>query len=141
MKAYFDTSVVVSLFQSEPHSAALGEWVLHTGPVIHFSDFGALEFAAAVSLIVRSGRQTDLWALKTVSSFDAWRRDIVELTMSSIQVGRAERLVRDFRTKLAAPDALHIAMAAHMDLALVTFDQRMANAARIHDISVIMPGS
>ena len=41
----------------------------------------------------------------------------------------AERLVRDFSTKLAAADALHLASAKNAGAALATFDARLAEAA------------
>jgi predicted nucleic acid-binding protein len=42
----------------------------------------------------------------------------------------AERLVRDFSTRLAAADALHLASAKNAGATLATFDARLAEAAR-----------
>jgi predicted nucleic acid-binding protein len=139
LRAYFDTSAVIALFQEERHSPDLIQWIGQDNPSIHFSDFGALEFAAVVSRSVRSKRQTERWAAKAMGDFDSWRRDIVELTITSIQVGHAERLIRDFRSKLSAADALHVALAASGGLTLITFDKRMADAARMNDLAVLIP--
>ena len=48
----------------------------------------------------------------------------------------AERLVRDFSTKLAAADALHLASAKNAGATLATFDARLAEAARGQGIAL-----
>lgn len=52
----------------------------------------------------------------------------------------AARLVRDFSTKLAAADALHLASAVNLDATLVTFDARLAEAAQVRGVGVLVPG-
>ena len=52
----------------------------------------------------------------------------------------AERLIRDFATKLAAPDALHLASAKNSGAALATFDARLADAARAQGVEVAQLG-
>jgi hypothetical protein len=47
--------------------------------------------------------------------------------------------VRRFELRLRAPDALHLAIARHLDVSLVTLDRRMAAAARELGIAVEMP--
>jgi uncharacterized protein len=42
----------------------------------------------------------------------------------------AERLIRDFATKLAAADALHLASAKNAGATLATLDGRLAEAVR-----------
>jgi predicted nucleic acid-binding protein len=42
----------------------------------------------------------------------------------------AERLIRDFSTKLAAADALHLASAKNAGATLATLDARLAEAAQ-----------
>jgi predicted nucleic acid-binding protein len=46
--------------------------------------------------------------------------------------------VRRFDLILRAPDALHIAIARRLDVALVTLDRRLANAAQALGITVEM---
>ena len=48
----------------------------------------------------------------------------------------ADRLVRDFATKLSAPDALHLASAKNAGAAIATFDTRLADAARAQGVEV-----
>jgi uncharacterized protein len=49
----------------------------------------------------------------------------------------AERVVRDFSTRLAAADALHLASAKNLGAALATFDSRLADAARMNVVAVV----
>lgn len=52
----------------------------------------------------------------------------------------AERIVRDFSTKLAAADALHLASAKNAGATLATLDARLAEAARAHGVEVAALG-
>jgi uncharacterized protein len=45
-------------------------------------------------------------------------------------------LVRDFATKLTAPDALHLASAKNAGATLATLDARLADAARGQGVEV-----
>jgi predicted nucleic acid-binding protein len=51
----------------------------------------------------------------------------------------AGQIVRDFTTKLSAPDAIHLAMTRHLGMTLATFDDRLAEAAQRHAVPVIIP--
>jgi predicted nucleic acid-binding protein len=42
--------------------------------------------------------------------------------------------------KLAGPDAIHIALALSRDAKLITFDARLADAARSRGTAVVIPG-
>jgi predicted nucleic acid-binding protein len=44
--------------------------------------------------------------------------------------------VRDYSTKLSAPDALHLASAKNAGATLATFDARLADAARAQGVEV-----
>jgi predicted nucleic acid-binding protein len=48
-------------------------------------------------------------------------------------------MVRDFDSKLSAPDAIHLAVAKLRGLVLVTFDQRLSDAARRENIKIVVP--
>jgi predicted nucleic acid-binding protein len=48
--------------------------------------------------------------------------------------------VRDFRLKLSAADALHLATAIVERITLVTFDRRLAEASMVLNTPVIVPG-
>jgi predicted nucleic acid-binding protein len=51
----------------------------------------------------------------------------------------AGQLVRDFTTKLSAPDAIHLAITRHVGATLATFDDRLAEAAQRHAVPVTLP--
>jgi predicted nucleic acid-binding protein len=71
-------------------------------------------------------------AQEALADFDEWRtRSTASLPISELDVSVAARLVRDFATKLAAAEALHLAAAIHAGAKLVTFDSRLLQAARM----------
>ena len=74
-----------------------------------------------------------------MKDFDAFRLACDGFTPARETMECAETLVRDFATKLLAPDALHLASAMQAGAVLVTFDERLANAARDYQTNVIMP--
>ena len=49
----------------------------------------------------------------------------------------AEELIRDFSTKLAAPDALHLAATINIGAALATLDLRLAETARSRGVELV----
>jgi predicted nucleic acid-binding protein len=97
---------------------------------IILSDLTGLEFAALVSRAVRTRRFDNDAAARALASFDEIRADSLSLYQGRSDFERAERLVRDFATKLAAADALHLASAKNAGAALATFDAQLAEAAR-----------
>jgi len=71
-------------------------------------------------------------ARDALADFDEWTNRMTQpLETSSPDVRFADRLVRDFATKLAAPDALHLAIALKHGLQLVTFDERLGGGAEV----------
>ena len=63
---------------------------------------------------------------------------IVDLDASVLLsiVALADRVVRDLATKLAAADALHLATAKNAGAQLATFDQRLADGARMRGVEL-----
>ena len=137
---YLDTSAIAPMFVPDGHSDAMRGWLARKAQPLIISDFGAAEFAAAVGRLLRMGelRATDTNAV--LSKFDRWRTDqvLVRLTTAN-DIAACGRLVRDFRLKLGAADALHLAIAITIDAPLVTFDLRLASAARLVDHPVAVP--
>lgn len=82
------------------------------------------------------GSATERDARGFLAEFDLLREDCLTHALGPSDINGAERLVRDFSTKLAAPDALHLASALNLGATLVTFDERLANAARISGATV-----
>jgi uncharacterized protein len=73
---------------------------------------------------------------RALASFDELRAASQPLRHGRGEFELAERLIRDFATKLAAADALHLASAKTAGAALATLDTRLAEAARGQGVKV-----
>ncbi len=97
---------------------------------LRISAVGAAELAAIVSRQVGTGTFIAARAEAALALFDRWsasRTATVEIAPEDHAV--AARFVRQLDTKLAARDALHLAIAHRLGLALLTFENRQAAAA------------
>ncbi len=140
MSFYLDTSFLVSIFIDEARSPAAREWwKLNSGDSV-ISAYAAMEFAAVVSRRVRTGVSNANEARAIVNDFDELRGQCGSHVHGGADFELALRLVRDLATKLAAPDALHLASAINLDARLVTFDARLADAAAMRRVRVVAPG-
>jgi uncharacterized protein len=134
---YLDASFVVSLFISDTHTEKADRWITGQQDEAIVSELCALEFAAAVSRGVRTRRLAHKSAEETLGDFDGWReRATASHTLSPTDLALAGTLVRDFSTKLAAADALHLAATINAGTTLVTFDERMAEVALSRGVRV-----
>lgn len=137
-----DTSAVVDLFVPSANSARIRSWIKARRPVLAVSDFAAGEFAAATSRKLRLAEITEDEARRILDVFDAWRAgQTTAIATEAVDVRVATSFVRRFETKLALPDALHLAIASRLNCALVSFDQRQIEAAAILGLAVELPGS
>lgn len=83
---------------------------------------------------------TALDAALALGKFDLWIKNTAQLLLCAKEdMIFAETLVRDFSTKLSAPDAIHLAIAGANGLVLTTFDERLAAAARMQKIETVIP--
>jgi uncharacterized protein len=132
-----DTSALVDVFVTSPNTQSIRAWLKQRRPVVSVSDFAVGEFAAAISRLHRLGHMTENDARRTLAVFDAWREaqcTAIATEPSDIRV--AASFVRRFETKLALPDAIHLAVASRLGSALVSFDQRQVEAAGMLGIAV-----
>lgn len=140
MSYYLDTNIIVALFGAEPATAAVLRWLTGASNAILVSDFAAVEFAAVLSREVRTGAVTADHARVVLTRFDTWRLQGASLVAAGpADMQLAETLARDFATKLQAPDALHLALAMNSQATLATLDQRLADAAGMRGVAVVMP--
>jgi predicted nucleic acid-binding protein len=126
-----DASVLVALFTNDPLTAR-AETVLRANPsILIVSDFAAAEFSSVIAHHVRTKdiRKND--ARIVFSNFDTWMaRTTQRAYISAADIIAAEVLLRRLDLALRTPDAINIAMAQRMGTTLVTFDKKMAAAAR-----------
>jgi predicted nucleic acid-binding protein len=94
------------------------------------SHFAAAEVASALSRLVRIGRLQATDGAACLSDFDVWRAAMTRhAEIHAVDVRLAAAYVRRFDLALRAPDALHLAIARRLDIALITLDRRMMAAA------------
>ena len=140
MNCYLDTSVVVALVLRDSHTPRAEAWLEQSAPACIVSDFCALEFASVVSRQVRMSHLSRIDGSAVLDLFDEWiARTAQVVTSSGEHIEAAGRMVRDFDSKLSAPDAIHLAVAKLRGLVLVTFDQRLGDAARRENVKIVVP--
>jgi uncharacterized protein len=127
---YLDTSVLLSLLVKDSGTEGVRAWLANVAEPLVVSDLAALEFAAVLTRFLREGRLTAEGVTKAFRDFDDFRGDSEPLPQRPADFAVAERLARDFETKLSAPDALHLASAINARIALATLDKRLAQAAK-----------
>ena len=136
MTIYADTSVLVAFVFDEPSSDSVRDWFRRTTQRIIVSDLVRLEFPAVVTRSARTGRLNPGEASAALASFDLLVERSAALRHDRADFAAAEKLVRDFATKLAAPDALHLASAKNAGATLATLDARLAEAAKMQGMVV-----
>jgi uncharacterized protein len=134
---YADTSVIVAFVFDEAESGRIRNWFRRTAQRVIVSDLLRLEFPAVVTRAARTGRLNSGEAAAALASFDLLAARSRPLRHGRADFEAAEKLVRDFTTKLAAPDALHLASAKSAGAALATLDARLAEAARMQGVDVV----
>jgi predicted nucleic acid-binding protein len=141
MSFYLDANVLVALFVSDARSAAADSWIDSDAGELCVSDFAKIEVSAVLSRQVRVKAMSEAAAREALADFDDWTaRMTLPVETGPRDTSLADRLVRDFTTNLSGPDALHLALAANRDHRLVTFDMRLAAAARLRGLGVVTPG-
>ncbi len=140
MSHYLDTNVMVALLLQDAHSSKADAWLIRAKPTLLASDLCTVEFAAVISRRVRMMQLTAETANLALGRFDDWLSRSVEIVRwTPEQMATAGQMVRDFASKLSAPDAIHLAIARHSGATLATFDDRLAEAARRHAVPVMIP--
>jgi predicted nucleic acid-binding protein len=139
MQVYLDASAILPLFVTDTHTSIMEDWAGAAEFRVVLSDFAAAEVSAAISRGVRTGRLDPGRASVVLANFDRWRLQTYERHTAGDDIAECERLVREFRLKLNAPDALHLALSKSAQVPLVTFDERLAAATRAVAHTVIIP--
>jgi predicted nucleic acid-binding protein len=134
---YFDASVLVPLLIADAHTEKAAAWYSGLSATVVISDFANLEVNAMLLHHLRVRRLTQGEVEDALLDSDAMRADCERLTHGAADFLLAQRLVRDFSTKLAAADALHLASAKNANAALATFNARLAEAARGHCVTLV----
>lgn len=140
MSFYLDTNVVISLFIDDAKSAATVAWMGQVAKSVAVSSWLETELNSFMRRNVRTGVMTALFAdrkLAEIDQFISGHCQRIELCAAS--GNRAAALARDPMLKLSAADALHLGLSSHNGHILVTFDMRLAEAARLRGHGVEVP--
>jgi uncharacterized protein len=137
---YLDASVIVPLFVKEGASDAVQNLLQSANDDFIVSSFAKAEVASALSRRVRkkeiSPEEADIW----LGNLDEWLdTDATQLAVENHDILSAGEIVRNYQTKLLTPDAIHLAVCQRMDLTLVTLDKRLAEAAGVLGVGVMVP--
>lgn len=136
---YLDTSVLVALFTNEATASRITLWYAdETRPLIA-GDWCVTEFASALALKERTGQLSRdqiyaAWELFTEFCGGGLRL----LPLDREVFTQATQLVRDSKNGLRAGDALHLALALHVQAkAFFTLDNRLAASAQQSKLSLV----
>jgi uncharacterized protein len=134
-----DASVLVPLFVTEQSSLAVIAMIADKGPPV-VSDFAIGEVCSAISIRIRRREIQRPEADEVLSDLDLWAENIARrVTTEVADVARATRLVRRFELGLRMPDALTLAIAQRLNMAVATQDRRQAAAAEALGLQLIQP--
>lgn len=128
----------MKLVVEEPESAALREWLGKDAAMVS-SVIGHVETMRAVAIAAETersaGREGD--AMRDAATGVLQRVELMALDGATM-----ERASSVLPTRLRTLDAIHLASALEVSVlaALVTYDDRLAEAARSAGISVVQPG-
>ncbi|NJL31635.1 MAG: type II toxin-antitoxin system VapC family toxin [Phycisphaerales bacterium] len=136
MRRYIDTSVLTAVYTSEQASLKAQKALQQCEPVI--SSLTRLEFASAVSKKHRMGSFSKEEAQGVLQLFSKHQHQGVfawaELNPSVWEV--AMQWMSTLKTPLRTLDALHLAMALHHDLTVLTADHHMIQSAHLLGVDV-----
>lgn len=131
MRAYLDASVLLPTLVAEPSTEVVYEFLGAIDRELLISDFAAAEVASALSRLVRMALLTVADAAARLADFEAWRATMsMSVDIQASDARLAYIYVQRFELGLRAPDALHLAIARRLGVALVTLDRRLAGAGR-----------
>lgn len=137
MNLYLDASVVVALVTKDAFTSRADAYLRAVGPTLIVSDFAAAEFAAVVARRVRMKQISQSIAEAAFAALDGWiTRATERVETTSADVTAAALALRRLDLPLRTADAINIAIAQRIGATLMTFDEKMAVAARALGVDV-----
>lgn len=129
MAFYIDTSAIVKLVVHEAETAALRSWIAAENRTLVSSDLTRTELLRAVR---RAAPDRAVPARAVLDS----------ITLLTVSTATFEAAAQLDPTILRSLDAVHLAAALELGddlVGLVTYDDRLADAARAHGVAVVAP--
>jgi len=137
LTVYLDTSVLMSLFQTDKHTERASVWIAGVDAFV-MSSWALTEFSSALAVKTRMRNLRDRDRREFELQLDQWLRGRVVLSVVDGDMVEARRLVKN-DVRLRPPDALHLALAAGQGCSLATLDEDMATVATDIGLTVIVP--
>lgn len=135
---YVDTSALLAAYVPESASALANE-ILTAHSVRFVSDLAAAEFLVGLARKVRN-RELDMVQVERIrAAFEEHMQQgrLLRFSLHSTFSEEAGQLAFRCAVPLRTLDALHLSAAAELRVTLVTFDQRLAQAARSLSVPVL----
>lgn len=136
MSAYLDASLVVSLFLIDANSVR-ARALLGAEPAPVLSDWCAVEVSGVIARQMRIGALSSQDTQTAYRNFDRWRVTVAREDTMAADVDATMRLVRRADLNLRGPDALHLVIASRLGAKLLTFDARLAAAAKAVGVKLV----
>jgi len=136
---YVDTSVLVALFSNEVTAVRIAQWYENESRPVVSGDWCVTEFASALALKERTAQLTRKQSNAAWKLFTEFCGNGLRLLPLDREVfSKATHLVRDSNNGLRAGDALHLALALHVQVAaFFTLDTRLEASARQCELSLV----
>lgn len=133
MKVYVDADILVSLFSPDANTQRAHAEISKRLPQLVVSNFGAAEFASAISRRVRMKEIGLREGRSILSDYDRWIGAAAQVEcVEPPDVALCDHYLRRMDLPLRTPDALHIALASRLGAAILSFDKRLlASAAKL----------
>jgi predicted nucleic acid-binding protein len=136
LSGYLDTNAIIGLLTTDPLTAR-AQAVLRQGlGELIVSDFAAAEFAGVIGRKMRTGIIGRPYALDALTALDRLSLRTSRVALETGDIPQADALLRRLDLPLQTPDAIHIAIVQRLGATLITFDRRMAAAARTLGLAV-----
>lgn len=129
MKAHFDAGVMVDVIASDHGWSEIEFWFGTKDVVGFYSDFEFGEMRSALGNRVRNREMTPAYPLELFAASRALLSNWVQIVTTSGAIADATDMLADSTLALRLPDAIHIAIARPLDIALVSTDFRQVRAA------------
>jgi predicted nucleic acid-binding protein len=136
---YIDTSALVPVFMRESKSEAVIAWLESSGERLVISEWSLVEFASAAAMKVRT-RQVEPKLAKQamVRAREFAQKHCTVVSPGRAEFARAAALAGDDALNLRAGDALHLAIAASLNVRdILCLDAAMVESARLLGINAV----
>lgn len=137
---YLDASAIVPLFIKELRTPLVRRLIAELDGMPVVSTLAAGEVASTLSRLVRMGDVELVDARDRLAQLDRWVRSLARgVDTDAADVSAATDIVRRFELQLLMPDAVHLATCRRLGASLLTFDERLAEAAGTLGVPLLVP--